>query len=107
VQHFGPEASRFTRDACLGRNVRLQLEPRRTRDNYGRLLAYVILPDGTMLNRELVRQGYGYADPRYAHHLKAEFARLQNEAKRARRGLWKNVKPGDLPYYYRDKLTLP
>jgi len=107
VQHFGPEASRFTRSACTDAIVRLELLPGRTRGTHGRLLAYVILADGRMLNRELIRLGYGYADPRYDHPHKAEFARLQAEAKAARRGLWKDATNGDLPYYYRDKLALP
>ena len=107
VEHFGPEASAFTRRACRGRSVRLELVRASTRDRYGRLLAYVILPDGTMLNRRLVRLGYGYADPRYGHPQKAEFMRLQDEAKAARRGLWRNLRREDLPYYWRDKLKLP
>jgi len=107
VQHFGPEADAFTRSACRGREVTLRLVPGRTRGKHGRLLAYVFLPDGRMLNRELVRAGYAYADPRYDHPHKAEFRRLQAEARSARRGLWKNVRPVDLPYYYRETLGKP
>jgi endonuclease YncB( thermonuclease family) len=99
VQHFGPEASDFTTRTCQGKTVRLQLVPGKTRDNYHRLLAYVLLEDGTMLNSELVRQGYGYADPRFAHPYMAKFQDLQARARRARLGLWKDLKPTDLPYY--------
>ena len=107
VQHFGPEATAFTKSACQDRQVKIELEPHTTRGTYGRLLAYVILPDGTMLNRELVRQGFGYADPRFPHRLKPEFLSLQNEARQQRRGLWKDVRRKDLPSYWRDKLSLP
>jgi len=106
VQHFGPRASRFTKAAAGDKTVTLQLEPRNTRDRYGRLLAYVILPDGQMLNRVLVAEGYGYADPRFEHRCKSEFARLQRHAMKARAGLWRDVRREDLPYYYRDRLKL-
>ncbi|MGB2819913.1 MAG: thermonuclease family protein, partial [Phycisphaerae bacterium] len=107
VQHFGPEADGFTRSACGGKVVKLELLAGKTRGTHGRLLAYVALPDGRMLNRELIRLGFGYADPRYDHPHKEEFLQLQAEAKEARRGLWKDAADEDLPYYYRDKLSLP
>lgn len=102
IQHFGPEAAAFTARQTEGKTVRLELYPLDTRDRYGRLLAYVYLPDGRMLNRVLVKEGYGLADPRYEHKYKSEFARLQREAIKARRGLWKNATPSDLPYHSRN-----
>jgi len=106
VQHYGREATDFTRTACDQQTVRLGLVAGKTRDRYGRLLAYVTLPDGRMLNRELVRLGYGYADPRYRHPHQEQFELLQAEALAARRGLWQDVRNADLPYYYRDELVL-
>jgi endonuclease YncB( thermonuclease family) len=99
VQHFGPEAAAFTTRTCEGKTVRLQLLPGKTRDPYHRLLAYVMLGDGATLNSELIRQGYGYADPRFDHPAKAQFLELQARARQARLGLWKDLKPADLPYY--------
>ena len=110
VQHFGPEATALTRDLCDGKKVRLELEPSRDRDDHGRLLAWVYLPDGRLLNRVLVTRGYAYADPRYEHHLSRELGRLQSEARKASRGLWKDVREKDLPYYYRQgrhRIKLP
>ena len=106
VQYFGPEASAFATRAALGKRVRLELDLRQPRDKYKRLLAYVFLPDGRMLNRTLIEEGYGYADPRFGHRLRGEFVRLQRAAMKARRGLWKSVRRAELPYYYRD-LKLP
>jgi len=106
VQHFGPEASRFTKLLAAGQTVKLKLVPSCTRDKYGRLLAYVILPDKRMLNRLLIAEGYGYADPRYTHPFAREFRALQRQAKLAGRGLWREVKRSDLPYYYKS-LKLP
>ncbi len=103
VQHFGPEASDFTRSQVAGKIVSLQLEHNQTRDKHDRLLAYVILPDGQMLNRMLVASGYGYADPRYEHTHKANFRRLERAAIKAGRGLWADVTPAEMPYYHREK----
>lgn len=105
-QHFGAEASAFTKRLCDGKQVRLQLIAGDTRGKHKRLLAYVHLPDGAMLNRVLVRDGYAYADPRFTHHYLSEFRRLQDQAQRAGRGLWRDVRNDDLPPYYRNKLKL-
>jgi micrococcal nuclease len=99
IEHFGLEASRFTKKASLGKDVRLELLPHRTRDSYDRLLAYVFLPDGTMLNRRLIVLGLGYADERFKHPHKADFARAMKEARRDRTGLWKKSENPDLPKY--------
>ncbi|MCE5326233.1 MAG: thermonuclease family protein [Planctomycetaceae bacterium] len=98
--YFGPEAAAYTRKLIQGQYVRLELEPaKKPRDKYDRLLAWIYLSDGRLLNRLLVEEGCAYADPRFDHHLKGEFARLQKKARTAGRGLWKSVKPEDLPYY--------
>jgi endonuclease YncB( thermonuclease family) len=99
VEHFGPEASAFTKTAVLHKQVRLELLPHDTRDKYNRLLAYVYLPDDTLLNRELVRTGCGYADPRFDHPKKREFLQLQRAVRKAKKGLWKNHHPEDFPDY--------
>ena len=107
VQHFGPEASAFTKQTVLGQTVTLGLDPKRTRDIYNRLLAYVVLADGRDFCRLLIEEGYGYADPRFAHPRRSDYAKVQKQAMKDGRGLWKDVKPDDLPSYYRDSLKLP
>ena len=110
IQHFGPEASRFTRKFCMGKKVRLELfRNGDTRGKYGRLLAYVHREtDGSAacLNAELIGRGYGYSDPRYAHPYKDKFRQLQRNARENRLGLWAAARDEDLPYYYRGKITL-
>jgi micrococcal nuclease len=55
---FGREASRFAaRLLPLGTRVRYRIGVE-GRDRYGRLLAYVWLPDGRMLNRVMIEEGY-------------------------------------------------
>ncbi|MBN1556317.1 MAG: thermonuclease family protein [Phycisphaerae bacterium] len=99
VEHFGPQASAYTKREALHKAVRLELLPHRTRDKYNRLLAYVFLPDGTMLNRNLIVTGHGYADPRFDHPRKSEFLRLQTQARRQKQGLWADPHPNDWPDY--------
>lgn len=88
VQYYGPEASAFTGRSLEGRRVRLQVKPLERRDHYGRLLAYVVLEDGTLFNRELVRLGYARALTRYPFRHRQSFVEAEAEAKRSRRGLW-------------------
>ena len=107
VEHFGPEAAVFVRDAVAGKPVTLRLDAARTRDKYGRLLAYVILADGTNLNEQIVATGHAYADPRYRNPLKAALRRAQDRAAKAGLGLWQAVRRKDLPYYYRKTLPPP
>lgn len=88
AEPFAEQASGLTRQLAEGQKVRLILEPYRPRGNYGRLLAYVELPDGTMLNEALISAGFTRADDRWNHsHLK-RFESLEREAREAGRGLW-------------------
>jgi micrococcal nuclease len=50
-------------------------------------LAYVFLEDGTLLNAEIIRQGYGFGYTRFPFGQMEEFRRLQREAREQRRGL--------------------
>lgn len=88
VERFGKEASEFTRRLAEGRRVRLVFDPAQTQDRYGRTLAYVYLEDGTFLNAEIIRQGYGFAYTRFPFAYLEEFRALEREARDARRGLW-------------------
>lgn len=87
VQYFGKEASAFTRKLTEGRTVRLEFGDE-TFDRYHRTLAYVYLPDGTFLNAEIIRQGYGFAYTRFPFRYQEEFVRLERQAREERRGLW-------------------
>jgi micrococcal nuclease len=87
VQYFGKEASAFTRRMAEGRNLRLE-QDQETRDRYGRTLAYVYLQDGTFLNAEIIRQGYGHAYTRFPFRYERQFVALEREARESRRGLW-------------------
>jgi len=89
VEYFAREASAFTKRMALGKRVRLEDDPACTnRDRYGRLLRYVYLPNGRMLNAEIIRQGYGHAYPKYPFSRMEEFRKLERKAREKGRGLW-------------------
>ena len=92
VEYFGREASVFTRRIMEGKRVRLEFDQanavRAHKDRYGRTLAYVFLEDGTLLNAEIIKQGYGHAYTQFPFSRMEEFRRLEREAREQRRGLW-------------------
>lgn len=87
VQYFGKEASAFTKRTAEGKTVTLEYDQQRI-DKYGRTLAYVYLPDGRMLNAEIIKQGYGFAYTRFPFKYMEEFRSYEREAREAGRGLW-------------------
>jgi micrococcal nuclease len=87
VERFGKEAFEFTRRLAEGKALRLEYDAE-TRDQYGRTLAYIYLPDGTLLNAEIIRQGYGFAYTRFPYRRTQEFVALEREAREHGRGLW-------------------
>ena len=69
--------------------VRLRFDAERE-DKYGRTLAYVYLPDGSMLNEELMRHGWAKV-MRIAPNTKhaKDFAKLESEARSEAKGIWR------------------
>ncbi|MBI1815721.1 MAG: thermonuclease family protein [Deltaproteobacteria bacterium] len=92
VQFFGKEASDFTKRIATGKVVRLEFDQANAhlghKDRYGRTLAYVYLPDDVMLNREIIRQGYGHAYTKYPFRMTDEFRSVERDAREHGRGLW-------------------
>jgi micrococcal nuclease len=88
TQPYGPEASDFTREYLQGAEVALELDVEKI-DPYGRLLAYVYLPDGQMFNETLVEEGYAQVAT-FPPNVKYvdRFLEAQREARAANRGLW-------------------
>lgn len=87
VQPYGREASAFTRMLAEGKIVRLEFDWQRA-DRYGRTLAYVYLPDGTLLNAEIIQRGYGFAYTKYPFKLLEQFRDLERHARETSQGLW-------------------
>ena len=103
VMYFGPEASEFTKDNSLNKQVRIFLNPEETRGYFGRLLAYVQLPDGKFLNEILISKGYAYADLRFKHDFFNKYTSLEAAARNNKLGLWENIDQNQLPQWLQKK----
>ena len=88
-QPFGTTAKKFTGDLAFGKIVKIRV---RDVDRYHRIVAEIVLPDGRMLNTELVKAGLAWWYRRYAKS-DAELQRLETEAREAKRGLWADPNP--------------
>jgi endonuclease YncB( thermonuclease family) len=90
IEHepWGDEARRFTRAAVEGKRVRLTLEPSRMRDRYDRVLVFVALPDGQVLNEALIARGLARVDQRWTHRFSQRYELLEQQAKHDRVGIW-------------------
>ncbi len=89
VQCFGEVAAAKTKSWVEGKQVRLEADPNDSdRDKYHRLLRYVYLPDGTLLNAELIRQGYGFAYTVFPFARLDEFRNYERIAREGNLGLW-------------------
>ena len=89
VQTFAQEAKDRTVALAEGRRVGLEYDWQR-QDRYGRTLAFVFLPDGSLLNLRLIEEGYGFAYLRYPFRRDRmeRFRLAEREARSRSRGLW-------------------
>ncbi len=75
-----------------GNNVRLEFDQANAHIGhkymYKRTLAYIFLEDGSFLNAEIIKQGYGHAYTRFPFKYLDAFRRYEREAREQRRGLW-------------------
>lgn len=87
-QAFGAKAKQFVSEAAFGQVVSVVSTEK---DAYGRLVGTVALADGRELSQELLREGLAWW---YWHYDKSlDLARLEAEAKMARRGIWSDKQP--------------
>lgn len=80
-------AKQFNIEHVKGKIVTLALDDP-PRDRHGRLLAYVYLPDGQLLNRVLLEQGFAVVYRRFEFRMKEEFLIAEGQAKQSKSGLW-------------------
>ena len=90
VQCFGKEASAKAKELLTGKSIRLEKDASQGEyDKYGRLLAYVYLPDGTLFNKYMIAEGYGHE---YTYNLpykyQKEFKAAEVRARTEKKGLW-------------------
>jgi micrococcal nuclease len=99
VQCFGQAAADHTKQTIGQQPVRLEADPLNTdRDRYNRLLRYIYLPDGTLLNAKIIQDGYGFAYLSFPFTKTEEFRGYQTAARQAGRGLWGSCQPQQNQY---------
>lgn len=98
VMYYGQEAADFAKSLVLNKKVTLIMDKLSgPRGKYGRLLAHIKMHDGRILNRQLIAQGYAYADLRFPNEDYQAYIDLQTKAIRSKTGLWKEVTFKQLP----------
>jgi micrococcal nuclease len=91
VQCFGKEASNQAMTIFKDKKVRLEVDPTQgDSDQYGRLLRYVFLEDGTFVNKKMIEDGFAheYTFQSKPYKYQAEFKDAEKSAAASLRGLW-------------------
>jgi micrococcal nuclease len=89
-EFLADEAAGTLTSLCKGKTVRMERGDEDA-DRHGRLLRYVYLPapDGRLLNKEMVRQGYARVYRRFRFSREAEFSEAEGEARQEEKGIWR------------------
>jgi len=96
--HFARAAKEFAGQTLEGKEVNVVLAPEKSRDKYGRLLAYVFCErGGRMFNEMLLEEGFAYADPRFSHPYKRQFEAMEKRARQNAVGLWAGLTLEQMP----------
>lgn len=86
---FYEEAKQELARLTLDQPVRLESDPlNNDTDEYGRLLRYVYLPDGTLINAQLISNGFARHLSWFPIEQNGYFAKLESEAREKDLGLW-------------------
>ena len=96
VQCFGKEATEKAIELMENKKVRLESdETQDDKDKYGRLLRYVYLNDGTLVNKKLIEDGFGFEYTyKIPYKFQFEFKEAQKLAEEKKMGLWnENICP--------------
>jgi micrococcal nuclease len=90
----GEPGSRFTWYLANGKKVTLQDEAAaEDRDEKGRLPKYVYLQDGTLVNAEILKRGYGNVDLSLVFSRTEEFQAYERHARQEGLGLFQKASP--------------
>lgn len=94
-QAFGQVAKQQCSDLCFRKIVTIKVIDT---DKYGRSIAHIYLPDGTELNRELVKLGCAWHYKKYSKDQSLDL--LESKARESKLGLWNDPNPV-APWEYR------
>jgi len=82
-QSYGSASKQVTSDLCYNKQVDAEILDI---DSYGRFLAKVKLPNGIILNEELLRKGYAWHYKKYNNDIR--YAVLEDSTRYGKNGLW-------------------
>lgn len=88
-EYFTEESKKFLKKMVEGKKITLDYGGQ-TFDKYRRMLAYVFLPNGTFVNAEIIKRGYGYVYTYYPFKYADKFREYEDKARREKLGLWKD-----------------
>ncbi len=88
-QPFGTKAKQFASDLCFEQFV--QVNHKNKFDRNKRLIAEIILLDGTNVNKELVNNGLAWHFKKYSDN--EEYAELEIKARNNQIGIWSEQNP--------------
>ncbi len=89
LRQIAHQAKQYNIHYVKGKKVRLELDHTR-KDKYNRLLAYVYLPNGELLNLTLLKKGLATVFRRYDFKYKKKFLKAEKKARKKKYGLWSN-----------------
>ncbi len=87
-QPYGIDAKRYAKSLVYDKNVTVRDTGM---DNYGRTMAWIVLPDGRDFSEEMLKAGYAWHYSQYDHSQK--LADLEQAARDAQVGLWADFNP--------------
>ena len=88
LRSVAAQATHFNIRCAKKKIVRLVTAGRQQRDDYGRLLALVYLPDGSLLNALLVENGLAAVYRRFDFEKRESFLEAEKKARVNEKGLW-------------------
>lgn len=88
-QPFGRKAKQFASDLCFGKFV--TVIHKNGYDRNKRLIAELMLTDGSIVNKELVRNGLAWHFKKYSVDI--AYANLETEARKKGIGIWSQPDP--------------
>jgi len=99
-QSFGTQAKKHLSDLCFEKYVTVEVTGV---DRYGRTLGFVYVA-GANANAGMIRDGYAWHFKEYSKDL--QLAKLEVDARKAKRGLWQDASPMP-PWDWRDRPATP
>ena len=93
---YAIKAKLYLEKLILKKKIRLEKELlQKEFDRYGRRLAYIYLENGLFINEELIRLGYGESIKMFPYKYKKRFKKIEIQAKKKKKGIWKKRRNGN------------